>query len=150
LLEQGTLVETGVTTPFENDFYLCAHKALKGTARPMHYHILLNEPKMSNEELQTLIYEQCYQYARSTTPISQHPAIYYAHIVSNRAIPHDPKWSGSSDGTPTAAGGAQSGSQAGSGGAGRSGGSSSGMPTEIEKLMPMPNQGGIMTSMWYI
>lgn len=115
----------------------------------MHYAALLNEPKMWNEELQTLIYEQCYSYIRATTPVSQvslllllflsftltqsqHPAIYYAHIVSNRAIPHDPKWSGSSDGTPTAAGGAQSGSQSG----GKSGGgSSSGLPSECEKLM---------------
>jgi eukaryotic translation initiation factor 2C len=57
----GTLVETGVTNPFENDFYLCSHAAIKGTARPMHYHVLLNEPGMANEEIQTLIYEQCYQ-----------------------------------------------------------------------------------------
>ena len=110
----------------------------------MHYAVLLNEPKMSNEELQALIYEQCYSYIRATTPVSQHPAIYYAHIVSNRAIPHDPKWSGSSDGTPTTTGPAQGGSQSGRGG------SSSGAPAEFDKLMPMPNQGGIVTSMWYI
>ena len=110
----------------------------------MHYQVLLNEPGMSNEELQTLVYEQCYAFARATTPISQHPAIYYAHIVSNRAIPHDPKWSGSSDGTPTTAGPAPGGSQSGGGG------SSSGAPAEFDKLMPMPNQGGIVTSMWYI
>ena len=147
----GTLVETGVTHPFENDFYLNSHAAIKGTARPMHYHVLMNEAKMPNEELQTLIYEQCYQYIKSSTPISQHPAIYYAHIVSNRAVPHDPKWSGSSDGTPTEAPparGSQSGSQGGGSG-GRSG-SGSGAPTEFDKLMPMPNQGGIATSMWYI
>ncbi|THZ72376.1 hypothetical protein D6C85_04727 [Aureobasidium pullulans] len=35
----GTLVETGVTQPFENDFYLCAHTAIKDTARPVHYKI---------------------------------------------------------------------------------------------------------------
>ena len=110
----------------------------------MHYHVLVNDTKFTNEELQALIYEQCYQFVRSTTPISQHPAIYYAHLAAERAIPHDPKWSGSSDGTPSAH--AQSGSQPGSGGVG----SSSGAPTEFEKLMPMPNQGGIMTSMWYV
>ena len=74
----GTLVETGVTHPRENDFYLNSHAAIKGTARPMHYHVLMNEPKMANEQLQTLIYEHCYQYIRATTPISQYPAIYYA------------------------------------------------------------------------
>ncbi|KAI6846917.1 Piwi-domain-containing protein [Hortaea werneckii] len=144
----GTLVESGVTHPFENDFYLNSHAAIKGTARPMHYHVLLNEPGMPNEEIQTIIYEHCYQYIRATTPVSQHPAIYYAHIASNRAIPHDPKWSGSSDGAPTVASRPRSGSQSGS--QGRSGGSSSGAPSDVEKLMPMPNQGGILSSMWYI
>ncbi|KAK3720601.1 Protein argonaute [Vermiconidia calcicola] len=148
----GTLIETGVTNPFENDFYLNSHAAIKGTARPMHYHVLLNEVGMSNEELQTLIYEQCYGYIRATTPISQHPAIYYAHIASNRAVPHDPKWGGSSDGAPSVASRPRSGSQSGSQGA-RSGtrpGSSSGAPVEFDKLLPMPNQGGINTSMWYV
>ncbi|TKA80235.1 hypothetical protein B0A55_04157 [Friedmanniomyces simplex] len=146
----GTLVETGVTHPFENDFYLCGHAAIKGTARPMHYHVLLNEVNMSNEELQTMIYEHSYQYIRATTPVSQHPAIYYAHIASNRAIPHDPRWAGSSDGAPSVvASRPRSGSQSG-GSQGRSGGSSSGAPTNIEKLLPMPNQGSIMSGMWYI
>ena len=145
----GTLVETGVTHPFENDFYLNSHAAIKGTARPMHYHVLMNEAKMPNEEIQTLIYEQCYQYIRATTPVSQHPAIYYAHIASNRAVPHDPKWGGSSAGAPSVTTRPRSASQSGSQG-GKSGGSSSGVPVEFEKLMPMPNQGNIMTSMWYI
>jgi hypothetical protein len=35
---------------------------------------------MSNDELHTILYEQVYQYARATTPVSN-PAIYYAHIV---------------------------------------------------------------------
>ena len=138
----GTLVETGVTHPFENDFYLCSHSAIKGTARPMHYHVLLNEAKMPNEELQTLIYEQCYQYIKSSTPISQHPAIYYAHIVSNRAIPHDPSWSGSSDATPSSA--------PGTGSQGDRTDTSPNSATEFAKLMPMPNQGAINTAMWYI
>ncbi|KAK5114285.1 hypothetical protein LTR62_002536 [Meristemomyces frigidus] len=99
----GTLVETGVTHPYENDFYLCSHAAIKGTARPMHYHVLLNEVGMSNEELQTMIYEHSYQYIRATTPVSMHPAIYYAHIVSGRAICHDPKWAMSSDNAPSVA-----------------------------------------------
>lgn len=153
----GTLVESGVTNPYENDFYLCSHAAIKGTARPTHYHVLLNEANMSNDELQTLIYEQCYQYIRATTPISQHPAIYYAHVVSNRAIPHDPKWQGSSEGTPAApkkATGSGSGSQgqaAGPPGQGQTGLSSSQkLGQEAEKLLPMPNQGAIQSGMWFI
>jgi len=148
----GTLVESGVTHPFENDFYLNSHAAIKGTARPMHYHVLLNEANMSNEDIQTLIYEHCYQYIRATTPVSQHPAIYYAHIASNRAVPHDPKWSESTEPSSkkdVARSGSQGGSQ-GRPGEGRSGGPSSLLPSEPDKLMTMPNQGNILTSMWYI
>ncbi|CAK4022112.1 related to eukaryotic translation initiation factor 2C 3 [Lecanosticta acicola] len=156
----GTLVETHVTNPYENDFYLQSHAAIKGTARPCHYYVLMNETSMSNEMLQTLIYEHSYQYARASTPISQHPAIYYAHLASNRAIPHDPKWAGSTadaphslkKGMPPPGSGSQGGSKGPGGSQGQKDrtGSSSGIPTDFEKLMPMPNQGGINASMWYI
>lgn len=139
----GTLIESGVTNPFENDFFLCGHNALKGTARPVHYYVLLNETTLSNDYIHTLLYEHAYQYARATTPVSIHPAIYYAHLAAARAVFHDPKWSGSSD-LPQGTTNKQSGSQ------GQSGNSSSGVPVDCEKLMPMPNQGGIGTSMWYI
>ncbi|SMR63616.1 unnamed protein product [Zymoseptoria tritici ST99CH_3D1] len=133
----GTLVESGITNPIENDFYLCGHHALKGTARPVHYYVLMNEAGVSNDFLHTMLYEHVYQYARATTPVSIHPAIYYAHLASNRAVPHEADW-GASDPAPSKAG---SGSQ---------GNTSSGAPTEFKKLLPMPNQGGICTSMWYI
>ena len=177
----GTLVETGVTHPFENDFYLCSHAAIKGTARPMHYYVLLNEPKMPNEEIQTLLYEHSYQYIRATTPVSQHPAMYYAHIASNRAGPHNPKWMGSSESDPSGEQQPQADPQEGSqsprpgsvsprggppsprpasgsgspphGGdqlGGQPVGSSTAAQYDVPKLMPMPNQGGLVTSMWYI
>ncbi|KAM3422173.1 hypothetical protein BST61_g2542 [Cercospora zeina] len=144
----GTLVETGVTNPFENDFYLCSHAAIKGTARPAHYYVLLNETGMENNQLHTMLYEHAYQYQRASTPISQHPAIYYAHLAAARAAPHDPKWAGSTDTLSNEKkqqqqSASQSGSQAG-----RSG--TTGANTVFDKLMPMPNQGGIATSMWYI
>lgn len=84
----GTLVETGVTNPTEFDFYLCSHAAIKGTARPVHYYCLLNEAKMTPEEIQQMCYDNSYQYCRATTPISLPPAVYYAHLASNRANAH--------------------------------------------------------------
>ncbi|TKA61731.1 hypothetical protein B0A49_11611, partial [Cryomyces minteri] len=131
----GTLVETGVTHPFEYDFYLCAHAALKGTARPVHYHVLLDENKLTVEELQGLIYEHSYQYIRSTTPVSLFPAVYYAHLASNRARSHENAPSSSG---PESKGGSGN----------RSGGSSSDKPlTEAKPLIEMPNNGEIRTSM---
>lgn len=85
----GTVIETEVTHPFHYDFYLCSHFALQGTARPVHYHVLQDEINMPVDLLQTMIYQQCYQYMRSTTPVSLHPAIYYAHLAAARARPHE-------------------------------------------------------------
>ncbi|KAL8404858.1 hypothetical protein RB594_009658 [Gaeumannomyces avenae] len=85
----GTVVEREVTHPFHYDFYLCSHVAIQGTARPVHYHVIHDEVKMSPDELQKMIYQQCYQYARSTTPVSLHPAVYYAHLASNRGRSHE-------------------------------------------------------------
>ncbi|KAM0239003.1 hypothetical protein ACHAP5_008441 [Fusarium lateritium] len=85
----GTLVEKEVTHPFMFDFYLNSHVAIQGTARPVHYHVILDEMNMPVNELQKMIYQQCYSYARSTTPVSLHPAVYYAHLASNRARAHE-------------------------------------------------------------
>ncbi|KAF5000779.1 hypothetical protein FDECE_11134 [Fusarium decemcellulare] len=85
----GTLVEKEVTHPFMYDFYLSSHVAIQGTARPVHYHVILDEMGMPVNDLQKMIYQQCYSYARSTTPVSLHPAVYYAHLASNRARAHE-------------------------------------------------------------
>ena len=66
----GTLVERDVTHPTERDVYLCSHKAIQGTARPVHYHVLLDEAGLTENQLYTMIYEQCYSYVRATTPVS--------------------------------------------------------------------------------
>ena len=87
----GTLLEREVTHPFHYDFYLCSHSAIQGTARPVHYNVIHDEIAMKVDELQTLIYHQCYTYCRSTTPVSLHPAVYYAHLAGNRARHHERK-----------------------------------------------------------
>ena len=40
------------TTP--DDFFLQAHSAIQGTAKPSHYVVILDEMKLSAEELQTI------------------------------------------------------------------------------------------------
>ena len=66
----GTLVEQDITHPQEFDFYLNSHSAIQGTARPTHYHVLVNESPATANDIQNMIYEHCYQYMRSTTPVS--------------------------------------------------------------------------------
>lgn len=83
-----------------------SHSAIQGTARPVHYHVLLDEANIPPNVFQNMIYQSCYQYMRSTTPVSLckscdagcrvHPAnfavvpaVYYAHLASNRARAHE-------------------------------------------------------------
>ncbi|KAJ2982189.1 hypothetical protein NUW58_g6496 [Xylaria curta] len=85
----GTLVERDATHPHHFDFYLCSHVAIQGTARPVHYQVIYDDANVAPNGLQEMIYQQCYQYARSTTPVSLHPAVYYAHVASTRARSHE-------------------------------------------------------------
>ncbi|KAJ5561850.1 hypothetical protein N7535_003687 [Penicillium sp. DV-2018c] len=85
----GTLIDRDVTSPHDWDFLLYTHVALQGTARPVHYHVLLDEMDLKPNDLECMINDHCYQYIRSTTSVSVHPAIYYAHLISVRARQHE-------------------------------------------------------------
>ncbi|KAH8692689.1 putative eukaryotic translation initiation factor eIF-2C4 [Talaromyces proteolyticus] len=85
----GTLIERDITSPHTWDFLLIAHVALQGTSQPVHYHVIRDEIGHSATHLQNMIYNHSYQYVRSTTSVSLFPAIYYAHLISNRARPHE-------------------------------------------------------------
>uniref|UniRef100_M4BSN4 Uncharacterized protein n=1 Tax=Hyaloperonospora arabidopsidis (strain Emoy2) TaxID=559515 RepID=M4BSN4_HYAAE len=84
-VKAGTVVETGICHPIENDFYLMSHAGLQGTSRPTHYHVLLNEIGFTADELQTLTYKLCYTFARCTRSVSMVPSAYYSHLVAFRA-----------------------------------------------------------------
>lgn len=94
----GTVVDRGVTQTRYWDFFLTAHDALKGTARPAHYTVLLDEifrPKFgtkASDELERLTHELCYLYGRATKAVSICPPAYYADIVCERARAHRPEW----------------------------------------------------------
>ncbi|CAO2656388.1 Nn.00g051910.m01.CDS01 [Neocucurbitaria sp. VM-36] len=133
----GTLVESGCTHPFEFDFYLCSHVAIKGTARPIHYQCILNEGEWLAAELQQFIFEHSYQYMRSTTPVSLHPAVYYAHLAADRSRAHQ-------NDNPVSSGKKESKADQES-----STGSSS-KNVEIAPLMAMQNARGLKEVMWYI
>jgi eukaryotic translation initiation factor 2C len=87
----GTLVELGAGGAVDLDWFMISHVALKGTARPMHYNVVLDENNYKMEALQQFIHEACFQYIRATTPVSQFPAIYYSHIASRRGVIHEGK-----------------------------------------------------------
>ncbi len=133
----GCLIERDVTTPTEWDFYLYSHIALQGTSRPVHYTILHDEGMHKPELIQNMIYEHCYQYMRSTTSVSLHPAVYYAHLASNRARSHEE--------LP-----ASEGPVGGPGFKQNTRSSDSPPDSESKPLLKMFNANGIEFAMWYI
>uniref|UniRef100_A0ACD5WX41 Uncharacterized protein n=1 Tax=Avena sativa TaxID=4498 RepID=A0ACD5WX41_AVESA len=80
----GTVVDTVITHPREFDFYLCSHWGTRGTSRPTHYHVLLDENNFQSNELQQLIHNLCYTFVRCTRPVSLVPPAYYAHLAAYR------------------------------------------------------------------
>lgn len=83
-ISPGTVVDTVITHPREFDFYLCSHWGVKGTSRPIHYHVLWDENQFTSDELQKLVYNLCYTFVRCTKPISLVPPAYYAHLAAYR------------------------------------------------------------------
>lgn len=84
----GTVVDTGITHPFEFDFYLQSHAGLLGTSRPAHYCVLHDENKFKADQLQDISYKLCHLYARCTRTVSMVPPAYYAHLIAARARFH--------------------------------------------------------------
>ncbi|KAF8729043.1 hypothetical protein HU200_018355 [Digitaria exilis] len=80
----GTVVDTVITHPREFDFYLCSHWGTKGTSRPTHYRVLWDENNFKSDEMQQLIHNLCYTFARCTKPVSLVPPAYYAHLAAYR------------------------------------------------------------------
>ena len=94
----GTVVDRGVTETRNWDFFLQAHSAIKGTARPAHYYIVHDEifarrgvprlpgPKFRNaaDVLEDLTHKMCYLYGPATKAVSICPPAYYADILCDR------------------------------------------------------------------
>lgn len=93
--QNGTVVDRGVTEARNWDFYLQAHTALQGTARPAHYFVVLDEifggrkvqPPLQNaaDVLENLTHNMCYLFGRATKAVSICPPAYYADLVCERA-----------------------------------------------------------------
>lgn len=79
----GTLVDSGVTSPYYFDFFLLSHSG-GGTLRPAHYFVLENGMNFSTADLQLLTFQLCFTYGRSLTSVSYAPPAYYADRLCER------------------------------------------------------------------
>ncbi|XP_043701213.1 protein argonaute 2-like [Telopea speciosissima] len=88
----GTVVDTTIVHHWEFDFYLCSHNGLLGTSKPTHYYCLWDDHKFSSDELQHIINNLCYTYARCTKPVSLVPPAYYADNLAYRVRQYYEAW----------------------------------------------------------
>ncbi|KAJ3565826.1 hypothetical protein NP233_g7393 [Leucocoprinus birnbaumii] len=84
----GTILDTGVTSPVEFDWYLQSHGGLLGTSRPAHYEVLYDDSRFSADAIQGLSFALCHVYARATRSVSIPAPVYYADIVCARGKHH--------------------------------------------------------------
>ncbi|KAH8810585.1 RNA interference and gene silencing protein [Xylogone sp. PMI_703] len=94
-LPNGTIVDRGVTEARNWDFFLQAHTAIQGTARPAHYYVVYDEifrnltlqPQFPTaaDALEDLTHNLCYLFGRATKAVSLCPPAYYANLVCARA-----------------------------------------------------------------
>ena len=93
--KNGTIVDRGITEARKWDFFLQAHAAIQGTARPAHYYVVWDQIfhgrnlpkgyKHAADVLEELTHAMCYQFGRATKAVSICPPAYYADIACDRA-----------------------------------------------------------------
>lgn len=66
----GTIVDRGITMQHGWDFFLQAHTALQGTARPAHYVVICNRIGLGVDALETLVSQNCLSRLSSKTHLS--------------------------------------------------------------------------------
>jgi eukaryotic translation initiation factor 2C len=92
----GLVVDRSVTEARSWDFFMQAHTALQGTARPTYYYVIHDEVFRNNpkalgafqnaaDALQDLTLNMCYLYGRATKAVRVTPPVYYADLVCDRA-----------------------------------------------------------------
>ncbi|KAG0602900.1 hypothetical protein M758_10G049800 [Ceratodon purpureus] len=91
----GTVVDKDVCHPHNYDFFLVSQAGFIGTSRPTHYHVLVNESKLSPDDIQGLTNNLCYTFGRCSTSISMAAPAAYAHVLAARYRKLVDPWRGS-------------------------------------------------------
>lgn len=60
----GTCVDTIITHPTAQDFYLVSHASIQGVAKPTKYRTLWDDKDMSDNDIEQLTYYLCHLFTR--------------------------------------------------------------------------------------
>ncbi|PSN66109.1 Piwi-domain-containing protein [Corynespora cassiicola Philippines] len=82
----GTLVDDVITSPYLQDFFLQSHSARIGTARPTHYFVIRNDPRVSTAKLCAFTHQLCFTYVRTPGSVSYASPAYYADRLCDRGM----------------------------------------------------------------
>ncbi|KAK6329723.1 hypothetical protein TWF696_003589 [Orbilia brochopaga] len=80
----GTVVDRGITSTYDWDFFLQAHKGLQGTTKPAHYYVLRDENGFNADSLQRVTMNLCHLFARCTKAVSICPPAKFADVACDR------------------------------------------------------------------
>ncbi|KDQ20605.1 hypothetical protein BOTBODRAFT_151362 [Botryobasidium botryosum FD-172 SS1] len=80
----GTVVDRGVTSVYDMDFFLQAHGGLQGTTKPTHYYPVYDQNNLTADAIQVLTNNISYLYARATKAVSLAPPAYYSDLACER------------------------------------------------------------------
>ncbi|XP_060537315.1 protein argonaute-2-like isoform X2 [Cylas formicarius] len=81
----GTCVDTVITHPFMQDFYLVSHASIQGVAKPTKYCTLWDDNHLDNDQVEQLAYYLCHMFTRCNRSVSYPAPTYYAHLAAARA-----------------------------------------------------------------
>eukprot|EP01025_Chloroclados_australasicus_P000785 TRINITY_DN10293_c0_g1_i1.p1 TRINITY_DN10293_c0_g1~~TRINITY_DN10293_c0_g1_i1.p1 ORF type:complete len:642 (-),score=74.17 TRINITY_DN10293_c0_g1_i1:480-2153(-) len=82
----GTVVDGEITHPHHFDYYLVSHQGIQGTARPIHYTVILDENRFGSDAMQLMTYWMTYTFCRCTRSVSVVPPVYYANEVCKKGV----------------------------------------------------------------
>jgi hypothetical protein len=99
-LKPGLLVTSIVTKPTPFNFFLQSHRAIKGTARSAHYHVLEDGMKFGAHNLPRITMMLCYAFSRATTGVSYVAPAYIADRLCERGRIYLREWNLSYDMQP--------------------------------------------------
>jgi len=80
----GTVVDRGITSIYNFDFFLQAHGGLQGTTRPTHYYLVHDDIGFRADEIQVLTNSVSYLFSRATKAVSLVSPAYYADLACER------------------------------------------------------------------